>query len=390
MFFGFSIHIGSDRDMTIKGVLALLVVAPLLMFFFSEHPANESNVSKSNENTNRHSRCKDDRNDHSCRVKPPIISSIAESIDSNPVTSHKKTNGRPEKPANSPANSLNWVEIESFRVAEENILIQKSMDGYARRMVDISSVSLFFVLLSILASFWGIWLLKKTLDATNTAIDKAAHANVIAQESIDETKQSNILQLQPWLNVARPEIVETDFKHIQFMTGEEGSFCFGIKFSITNVGKTPVTSICFDFTELTILIKTGRKHTFLKGDCSPHLKILSINPTKEPEDFIIYVQFTGGEVVEAGWFTEVEQFLSGDHSINDIFFIINADIRFKDKFTDKGEHRCINVLAKNKIVRPKSAGKANKILRIGVERPDVDRGRFDILDKEDGHDEQSD
>ena len=217
----------------------------------------------------------------------------------------------------------------------------------------------------------------------------AAIASVrLLWNSNSETKKSNILQLQPWLNVARPEIVETDFKHIQFMTGEEGSFCFGIKFSITNAGKTPVTSICFDFINLTILIKTGRKHTFLKGDCSPQLRILSINPSKEPEDFIIYVQFTG-EIVEAGWFTEVEKFLSGDHSIDDIFFIINTDIRFKDKFTPLGEHRCINVLAKNKIVRLRS-GMPNKILRVGIERPDVDLGRFDIADEESWHYEHND
>lgn len=218
------------------------------------------------------------------------------------------------------------------------------------------------------------------------AFGAAAFSVYFLWGSNSEAKQSNILQLQPWLNIARPEIVKTDFKHIQFMTGEEHSFCFGIKFSITNVGKTPVTSICFDFTELKILIKTGRKYTFLESDCSSHLKILPINPTKEPEQFIIYTQFTGGEFVEAGWFTEVEQFLSSDHSIDDIFFIINADIRFKDKFTTKGKHRCINVIAKNKLRGPKSE-KPNKILRVGVERSDDDCGRFDIPDEESGYDE---
>lgn len=345
--------------------LILFVVIVIGQSLLAEGLANSVVKVKQNETANKVTKNKNIRDSeiYTVTVIPSTSKALHESGKVKPTEHYYK--GGDKK-----SNQIDCGRATSFSdlVACESLNTQNSVDSSTAgiwKWTIISSMFSFFAFCAAIASVRLLW------------------------DSNSETKQSNVLQLQPWLNVARPEIVETDFKHIQLMTGEDDSFCFGIKFSITNVGKTPVTSICFDFTELKILIKTGRKHTFLEGDCSSHLKTLPINPTKEPEQFIIYTQFTGGELVEAGWFTEVEQFFSGDHSIDDIFFIINADIRFKDKFTITGKHRCINVIAKNKLRRSKS-GKTNKTLRVGVERSDADCGRFDILDEEGGHDCRSD
>ena len=330
-------------------ILCLFLIIASATFSFNahsdEHKKVHSTECKTDSQTSKNSGCYSNE-----KNKSPIPESIVCNVGgySNSCFKEKDYN---QKITNNIEKPTDFIAIESYRTAKEDLLTQQSMDDAATKMVVISIVSLVINII-------GIILIWKNLVATKSAIAKAGEANTIASNA-------NTLQLQPWLQIGEPKVsYMTGFSHDHPIK----TALFRIEVPITNKGNTPVNWFAVDISTVTVTthISGYGKATFTTGESESTGQFVHIN--------------AGGEHSSSN---PIVMSLSSANSEDiqlpdgECWFDLKFQVRFKDVFTDSNSHRCLDV----KSIRKYDWSNDKTIVRmnVGPETSCNDEGRFGLI-----------
>lgn len=214
-----------------KNIPAFLVAVLSLAICFSGYSDENQPKNNTSNHSNRYGTTEDN--------KPPIIDSIACSVGgySSDCFSHQKS------PAKDSEKATDFVGIESYRTAKEDLLAQQSMDRSATKMVSISKDTFWLMVISLILSIVGVIVIWRTLVATqkanaNTlkAITEASRANDIMEENIQTEREARILELRPYISIDDITASITPPAHSIFDKTSKIKFTF----TLTNHGQTPV------------------------------------------------------------------------------------------------------------------------------------------------------
>ena len=307
-----------------------------------EHKKVHSTECRTDNQTSKNSGCYSNE-----KNKSPIPESIVCNVGgySNSCFKEKDFN---QKIASNIEKPTNFIEIESYRTAKEDLLTQQSM-------VNISNKTYCLLIVSLVLNTIGIILLWRTLVATKSAIDTARDANNIASNA-------NTLQLQPWLQIGEPKVsYKTGFSHDHPIK----SGLFSIEVPITNKGNTPVNWFVIDISTVTVTthISGYGKANFTTGKSDPIGQFIHIN--------------AGGE--HSSSTPSIMSFSSDDIRLPDgeCWFDLELQVRFKDAFTDSNSHRCLDVKSTRKYDLSKDRTIVS--MNVGPETSCNDEGRFGLI-----------
>ena len=296
--------------------------------------------------------------------KSPIPKSIACNVGGYNNNCFEKKNFN-QKPVRNIEKATDFIGIESYRTAKEDLLAQQSMDEAATEMVSISKNTYYLLIVSVFFSGIGIILIWQTLVATKDAISEAQVANSTASEALTATSRSNSLQLQPWLHIGEPKVsLRVKFSPSQPL---KSTLC-NIEVPITNEGKTPVNWFTVDLSKAIVKIhipEYGRA-TFTASASEPSGQFIHINSeTTHISTNLIVMSFCPAN--------------SEDNLLPDgeCWFDLEFQVRFKDLFTADDNHRCLDV----KSIRKYDRSEDKTIVKINVGRETLcsDEGRFGLI-----------